>query len=358
MLKNTEKSQSNEEENKTSAIINNLTDGLLVFSKDGKLLLVNPKTEKLFKIKKEKIVGKSIKELSEITIFCPLTEILEEKLKKIKRKTFIKEIKINNNLILSVNLIPIADQKEKSGMLVILHDISREKLIEQMKTEFVSLAAHQLRTPLSIIKWIIKMFLDGDLGKINKEQKEFLKSAYNSNQRMIKLIDNLLNVARIEEGRYISETKSVDIEKIIQELIGLYKKTAKRKGLKISFKKPKNKPPLIKLDAEKIKIAISNLIENAVKYTLKGGRVTVFLKYDKKKIEVSIKDTGVGIPENQQKRIFTKFFRAANVVKIDTTGSGLGLYIAKNIIKAHGGKIWFESKENKGATFYFTLPIK
>jgi two-component system sensor histidine kinase VicK len=132
----------------------------------------------------------------------------------------------------------------------------------------------------------------------------------------------------------------------------------KRKRLKLEFKKPKTKLPQVAVDAEKMELVIQNLLSNAIKYTPAGGRVTISLKGSIKEIEVSVTDTGIGIPEDQKKRVFTKFFRAANAIRAETEGTGLGLFIVKNIIKAHQGKIWFESAEGKGTTFYFTLPVK
>lgn len=227
-----------------------------------------------------------------------------------------------------------------------------------MKTEFVSIAAHQLRTPLSAIKWTLKMFLTGDLGKITKEQADFLEKAYQSNERMIGLINDLLNVTRIEEGRYLYKPIFVDFEDLVQSVIKPFKEEIKRKKIKFEFKKPSKKPPKVKVDKEKIALVIQNLIDNAIKYTLTGGKITVRLKYTKKQLEFSVQDTGIGISKDQQSRIFTKFFRGAKAIRMETEGSGLGLFIAKNIIEAHGGKIWFESEEGKGSTFSFSLPFK
>ena len=343
-----------EEKNKTLAIITNFTDGILVFDKENKLLLVNSQAEDFLKVKKEAIIGKSILELSKVAALKSLVKLYKKRTKGVFRK----ELEISENLILQITIAPVSMKKEKSGTLVILHDITREKLIEKMKTEFVSLAAHQLRTPLSAIKWTTRMVLDEELGKINKEQREFLEDSYSSNERMIVLINNLLNIARIEEGRYIYKSILVDIKDITRNVVDFYKKEARAKGLKLEFKRPKEKLPQIMLDVEKMQIAIDNIVRNAIRYTVRNDKVIVSLKYDKEKIEFSVKDTGVGIPKNQQKRIFTKFFRAANVMRMDTEGAGLGMFITKNIIQAHRGKIWFESEPGKGTTFYFTIPIK
>jgi PAS domain S-box-containing protein len=347
------RNRAEQERNKTLAIISNFTDGLLVFEKE-RLSLINPEAESFFNVQAKDLIGKPLSELGALPNLQPLIKLLEEETDKIFRK----EIMIKENLILEVSAIPILREEKRAGILVILHNISRDKVIEKMKSEFVSLTAHQLRTPLSAIKWTLRMFMEGDLGKISKEQKEFIEKTYFSNERMIKLINDLLNVTRIEEGRYLYKTVLKDFEPVVQFMVNLYKEEAEKRNLKLKFKKPEETLPWVMLDVEKIKLAIQNLIENAMKYTPKGGLVTISLKHDKKEVELSVQDNGVGIPEDQQERVFTKFFRGANVVRMDTEGSGLGLFITKNIVEAHGGKIWFESKKDKGATFYFTLPVK
>ena len=343
-----------EERDKTKLIITNFTDGLLVFNEKRELSSINPQAEDFFKIKSKEVIEKPISELANIPNLLPLVDILGKEIKGIFRK----EMKIREGLNVVVSSIPIMREEEQIGTLIVLHDITREKMIERMKTEFVSLSAHQLRTPLSAIKWTLRMLLDGDLGKITEEQKDFIEKTYESNERMINLINDLLDVTRIEEGKYLYKPVFTSIEPIVQLVIDSFKKEIREKKLKFEFKKPEEKLPEVKVDAEKIRLAIQNLLENAIRYTRLGGEVMVSLKYLEGKIEFFIKDTGVGIPEDQQARVFTKFFRAANVIRMETEGSGLGLFIAKNIIEAHGGRIWFESEEGKGTTFYFSLPVK
>ena len=350
------RSETEEEKNKTLTIINNLVDGLLVFDSENRLSLVNPQVENLFGLKEKDMIGKTIFELSIFPTVEPLINLIG---KEIKREIFKKEIKIKENLTLEVTAVPVMIEGGKGLInLIILHDITREKVVERMKTEFVSVAAHQLRTPLSAIKWTLKMLLDEDLGKITPEQREFLQKTYTSNERMISLINDLLDVTRIEEGKHIYKPILTKIESIIQFVVNSYREGAERKKIKIIFKKTEEKLPKIVIDVEKIKLAIQNLLDNAIKYTPQGGTVTILLKRGKKEIIISIKDTGVGIPKDQQDRVFSKFFRGANAIRMETEGSGLGLFIAKNIIETHGGKIWFESLENKGTNFYFTLPVK
>ncbi|MBU4298700.1 hypothetical protein KJ636_01535 [Patescibacteria group bacterium] len=341
-----------EERDKTLSIINNLLDGLLVFNTENKLILINPRAENFLEVQVKEAVGKSISELAEFPNFKPLTTILGGGQKEIFRK----ELSFSENLSLEISGTSIMSGEKKLGNLIIMHDVSREKLIERMKTEFVSLSAHQLRTPLSAIKWTLRMLLDGDLGSISQEQRDILEKSYQSNERMINLINDLLNVTRIEEGRYLYKSIAVDLEEIVQARINSCKEKAEGKKIFLEFKKPEKKLFKVMLDVEKMELAIDNLLDNAISYTPQGGMVVISLKETEKNLEFSIKDTGIGIPAVQQKRLFTKFFRGTNAVRIDTEGTGLGLFITKNIIEAHGGKIWFESGEGKGTTFYFTLP--
>jgi PAS domain S-box-containing protein len=347
-----ERKKTEEEKNKTLAVIINFVDGLLVFDKEGRVSLINPQAENFCKLKGKEVIGKSILELSQFPDFKPIVEAVGKEMKGIFRK----EVPIREDLILEVTTAPIMREEEKIGTLMILHDVTREKMIERMKTEFVSISAHQLRTPLSAIKWTLKMFLDGDLGELTKEQREFLEKTYKSNERMINLINDLLNVARIEEGRYLYRPVLADIVPICQSVIDSCKEEIEKKKLKFRFEKPKGLPK-VRVDVEKISLAIQNLLENAIRYNREGGGIEITLEEKEGKIKFSIKDTGIGIPKDQQHRVFTKFFRAPNAMRMETEGSGLGLFITKNIIEAHGGEIWFESEEGKGTTFYFTLPV-
>jgi signal transduction histidine kinase len=232
----------------------------------------------------------------------------------------------------------------------------REKLVSRLKGEFISIAAHQLRTPLSTTKWILKMLLEGDFGPLLKKQEEFILKGYQANERMIRLVNDLLNVSRIEEGRFGLEFKRHDFNKFLKETVEPFKEKAGFKGVAFILKSSKE-PLLLNFDADRLKMAVGNLISNAVEYTPKGGRIVVSVEKDAPFVVVSIRDTGVGIPRKQQDRVFSKFFRGDNVVRMQTEGTGLGLYLAKNIIEAHGGRIWFKSEEGKGTVFHFTLPL-
>jgi PAS domain S-box-containing protein len=341
-----------EEKNKTMAVINNFTDGLLVIDHENKIELVSPTIEKLFKEKKENILGKSIFKINFKKIkLKPLIEILKK-----KKEVYRKEIELGEGILLEMTTAYF-DFGKRKGILVVLHDISKDKIIERMKTEFVSIAAHQLRTPLSAIKWSLRMILDGDVGSINEDQRDLLEKTYTSNERMIGLINDLLNVTRIEEGKFLYKPEKMQMEGIVVNVIQDSEDVIKMKNVSVKFEKSKKLLPPVVIDEEKMSLAIHNLLDNALKYTPEKGKIAISLEEKDNEIVFKIKDTGVGIPEDQKERIFTKFFRGSNVIKMETEGSGLGLYTTKNIIDSHKGKIWFESEENKGTTFYFSIPV-
>ncbi len=251
----------------------------------------------------------------------------------------------------------LKQKKYETAESIALLERQREKFIEGLKTEFVSIAAHQLRTPLSAIKWIIRMLLDEDLGPLNKDQKDYLTKAYINNERMVKLINDLLNVSKIEEGKFLSKPTKESLSKIIEEAFVLWVGAAKRKGLVLTFEKSKGRMPDVLVDKEKIVLVLHNLVENSIKYS-NQGEISIKIDFEKEnnRLVVSVKDNGEGIPQEEQEKVFTRFFRASNASKIDTEGTGLGLYIAKHIVQSHGGRIWFESEEGKGTIFYFSLP--
>jgi signal transduction histidine kinase len=350
ILEDTEQArrQAEEDRKKIQLIITDLVDGLLVFDEAGRLEVMNPQAEHILQVESATTLGKNLAGLASIDAFGTLLKMLQEEEDRLFRKEFTLR-----EAVLEVTELPF-----EAGTMLVLHDVTREKEIERMKTEFVSLAAHQLRTPLSAIKWSIQMLLEGDMGPVNAKQKEFLSRTYESNERMITLINDLLNVTRIESGRYLYQPAFVQLEDIIEAQMQLYKGEAERRGIALTFARPKEQCPKALVDPEKIGIVIQNLIDNALHYTSQGGEVTVSASHDTKELRVQVKDTGLGIPKGEQEKIFEKFFRASNVKKVHTEGSGLGLYITRHIVEIHGGKIWFESAEGKGTTFIFTLPIK
>ncbi len=346
----------NQTENRgiTSIIIENLTDGLLFFNKENKVSLINPAACRVFQINKDDILGRKIDDFSNFEKLSNLFYLLGKEIKEY----FKKELEINRDLILEVTSIPVEEKGDKIGSLVIIHNVTREKMIEKMKTEFVSISAHQLRTPLSEINWSLEVLGSEKIGKLTEGQKEVLKKAHYSNKRILNLVDDLLNVVKIEEGRRVYDLIPVDFENIVQSVIKLYQEKIRNKQIKFEFQVPNKKLPKVNVDTKKISLVIQNLLENAISYNIVGGMITIKLENKGKEIEFSIEDSGIGIPENEHKNVFQKFFRAENALKKETDGNGLGLFIVKNIVEAHNGRVWFESIKDKGSTFYFSLPVK
>ena len=232
----------------------------------------------------------------------------------------------------------------------------RLKQLDKAKSEFISIASHQLRTPLTAIKGLVSMALEGFWGPLNEEQKKHLKEVYNSGERLLKLIEDLLDVSRIESGKMEFEFQPVNLYNLTKEVAEELKPQAKKKGLYLEVVPPKKKLPSVKADPLKIRQVIQNLIDNGIKYTLRGG-VRIRFKKEKNKVIFSIADTGMGIPKDTIPLLFEKFHRGKEAIRKHTEGTGLGLYLCARLIEAHNGKIWVESEgEGKGSTFYFSLP--
>ncbi len=236
----------------------------------------------------------------------------------------------------------------------------RERLLSAAKSEYVSLLAHQLRTPLAGTKWNLKTLADGDWGPLNAKQKKFLERSYETNEQMIALVRDLLDITRIEEGRYGFELKKEDVGTFLAKVVNEFRDQAKVAGISLVLKKPRGrvKVPQIALDAEKMAMAVGNLIDNAIRYNKPKGSVEVGFAREGSNVAITVADTGVGVPKGQVGQLFGKFFRGENVVKMQVQGFGLGLFIVKNIIEKHGGAIAVESKENEGTTFTITLPAR
>ena len=234
---------------------------------------------------------------------------------------------------------------------------TNEKLTEldEAKDEFISMASHQLRTPLTSVKGYISMILEGDAGDINDLQKKFLNQAFISSQRMVYLISDLLNVSRLKTGKFVIENSETYLPDTVEQELKQLDETVKARGLKLEYKKPKNFPTVM-LDEEKIRQVIMNFADNAIYYTPSGGKIVVELKATNSTIEYAVKDSGIGVPRHEQHHLFTKFYRAVNARKARPDGTGLGLFMAKKVITAQGGAIIFNSTEGKGSTFGFTFP--
>jgi len=224
-------------------------------------------------------------------------------------------------------------------------------------SEVVSVVAHQLKNPLSVIKGYLEVLIGEELGKINAKQKEYLSDAFENVGRMSRIVNYLLDISRIEEGRYELKLEKVNLEKITSQVIKDFSFWVKASNCQILFKKPKKLPKVL-VDPLKIRQVIENLISNAVKYKSVGlGKIEISIKKKDKNLTFACKDNGIGIPKEDFKKVFSKFYRSEKAIELDPSGSGLGLHINKAIVTLAGGKIWFRKNKDVGMTFYFTLPV-
>jgi len=360
-----EKEKTLEEKEKIYTILHSIGDGVFVVDKDLKVILTNYMVEKISGFSSGEILGRKYSDVLNFIRESDKKKIKNDFIKESMEKERIEKMPDNTMLIRkNGEIIPVADSvapirnkdKEVIGCVVVFRDITKDYQIDKAKTEFVSLASHQLRTPLSAINWYAEMLLSGDAGKLNKDQKSFVNEIYIGNQRMVELVNALLNVSRIELGTLAIDPKIIDFKEISKNVIKELKEEIKRRNIEVRENYSRGLPK-IKADPNLSRIILQNIITNAIKYTPEKGTVNVLLKKDKDNLIIQISDTGYGIPKDQQDKIFQKLFRADNVREKDTGGTGLGLYLVKSILDQSGGKVWFESKENKGTTFFVHIPL-
>ncbi|MDX2776650.1 ATP-binding protein [Streptomyces caniscabiei] len=229
--------------------------------------------------------------------------------------------------------------------------------LDAAKDEFVSMASHQLRTPLTSVKGYISMVLEGDVGRITGQQRELLEEAFTSSERMVHLISDFLNVSRLKTGKFIIDRRPSDLVKLIDQEVASMQSTARAHNMELTFRKPAYFP-ILYVDEAKIRQVIMNFIDNAIYYSREATEIKVSLVINDGSAILTVKDTGIGVPKAEQAHLFTKFFRASNARRQRPDGTGVGLYLAKKVIIAHGGSMLFESVEGEGSTFGFRLPIK
>ncbi|MFA6353639.1 MAG: ATP-binding protein [Candidatus Paceibacterota bacterium] len=353
------------EKNKTMAIIANFTDPIIVLDKHYKINIINPAASRVFGLSNADL-DKQIATDNKFSI-SNFKSVIKKyyEIKEIKENTkeqiFInEEITIKENQrestykVITAKVLDI--NNEQIGVMKIFYDTTREKGIDKIKSEFISIAAHQLRTPLSAIKWGIKMVLEGDAGKLNAEQQELLNKGYISNERVIRLVNDLLNVSRIEEGRFGFNFEISDFKEVLDIAISNIDSLVAKNHQELNVEIPTGLPK-ISLDKERMVMVMQNLLSNAINYTPEYGKIQILAEIDKQSLHVKIKDQGVGIPDTDQPKLFSKFFRAANAIKLETEGSGLGLFLVKNIIEKHNGTISLKSEEGKGTEVDFFIPI-
>lgn len=254
-----------------------------------------------------------------------------------------------------ITVSPILLHKKPIGAIEVFRDLTSEIENDKLKSDFISIASHQLRTPLSAVNMYTRMLQGGLAGELTPEQLSYIQTILSSVERMNVLIDTLLNITRIEAGGIAIKLRDVRVDDLAREILAEFQPTARAKNIQLAAEIPETLPP-VHIDSLLVKEICANLLSNAIKYTPGGGTVRFALTVSDKEVRFTVADNGYGIPAAAQKNIFLKFFRAENILNKDVSGTGLGLYLIKSIAESLGGELWFESQENTGSTFYFTLP--
>lgn len=344
------------------ALFNSIGDGAISTDEFGKITGINPaalrllgytETDLLHKWFPRKIVACDEQGNTLPLIDRPITQAFLSG-ETISSKIYYKR-KDGSAMAVAVNVAPIMLRGRPVGAIEVFRDITLEFEIDRMKSEFISLASHQLRTPLSAIKTYSHMLLDGFMGELTPTQRKSLLTIVIATNRMNELISTLLNITRIESGSITIAPKIVNLQKVSEEVLKELKHTATVKDIELSLD-VHTRQPTVRTDSMILKEIITNLVSNAIKYTPPGGRVIVHIQNRGKSALVCVEDSGFGIPKEAKEQIFTKFYRAHNVVRRETSGTGLGLYLVKGLTEQLGGRIWFDSEEDKGSRFYLSLP--
>jgi len=278
-----------------------------------------------------------------IGFYNPIIQLSQVDMERMDRVSESVGVALDNKLLFEENKSVLRQLRESNAKL---------KELDETKDDFISMASHQLRTPLTSVKGYLSMVLEEDAGKLNKMQREMLGQAFFSSQRMVYLIADLLNVSRLKTGKFIIEPAPVNLAEVVGQEIGQLKDMAASRSLTLTYEKPKEFP-VLNLDETKTRQVIMNFVDNAIYYTPAGGHVNVKLVSNPSTIELRVEDDGIGVPRSEKPHLFTKFYRAGNARKARPDGTGLGLFMAKKVIVAQSGALIFESQEDKGSTFGF-----
>lgn len=358
-----------EENARNEAIFYSMNEGLIVMDREFKIVLMNRAASVMLRTAPLEAVGQDIKKVLRPCLvdgkfvegYLPVEQALEGELLNVTPEDGIYfRNKAGQEFPVAMMLSPLFNKEGKhkivQGAVIVFRNAAQEKSLDEARMNFISIASHQMRTPLTSVKWFLEMLLDGDAGPLNKEQKYFVDTAYKGLDRMVHLVNMLLRIARIEAGRLPMEPRLLNIKDITLEVVSVLKHEMKLKAQKVEIGTKPDPFPLALICEERVWQVIQNLISNAGKYSPRQSIISVSIELKGDLIEYLVTDHGIGIPRNQQDRVFERFFRADNSVKIDSTGSGLGLSLAKSLVESWGGKMWFESEEGRGTIFHFTIP--
>lgn len=345
-----------------SALFLNIGDGAIATNEQGKISRINDQALKILGYTYEEAIGEWFQKIiialdehgNTIDLMNrPITRAILSG-KPVSTKMFYKP-KTGKPIPVAVTVAPIILNGIPNGAVEVFRDITREYEVDAMKSEFISLASHQLRTPLTAISTYTHMLLQGFKGPVSDEQRDFLETILASSDRMNELIDTLLTVSRLESGAVTVNLTEVNISALLRNIKQELWPLAKTKLQSLEIELPPEKVNA-QTDALLLTEICTNLMSNAIKYTPKEGHIDIKLRENVHNITIIIKDTGYGIPKDLQSRVFTKFFRAPNILKEEAVGTGLGLYMVKELTESLGGKITFKSRENHGTTFTVVLP--
>jgi PAS domain S-box-containing protein len=345
------------------ALFASIGDGAIATDEFGKITQVNRVAQHILGFRDNELIGEWFpKQIVALTPEGVPVNLIDRPITKafltglpISEKMFYRR-KNGLSVPVAISVSPILLEGKPIGAIQVFRDITLEQEIDRMKSEFISLASHQLRTPLSAIKTYSHMLVDGYMGEVTPSQKKSLRTIISATNRMNELISTLLNITRIESGTIAVTPKLLQMDKISDEVLKELSLMAGDKSIQLTLKRTGTGNMSIKTDSLILKEIITNLVSNAIKYTPDNGSVTINVHPRSHDIQVSVADTGWGIPKYAQDQIFSKFFRAHNIVKRETTGTGLGLYLVKGLLDRLGGKISFVSEEGIGTTFSFSLP--
>lgn len=351
-----------EQQAEAEAMFTSIGDGAITTDEFGRITRINPVAEQILGYTHEELVGEWLPKKIVATdaegtplnlIDRPITRSFLTG-RPVSEKIYYRT-KSGDIVPVYISTSPILVDGNPLGAIEVFRDITLEQEVDRMKSEFISLASHQLRTPLSAIKTYSHMLIDSYMGEINEAQKKALRTIISGANRMNELINTLLNITRMESGTIAVTPRLLDVVQIGHDVVKELSLMAAENEVTLTCKSLGPGDKTVKTDALILKEIIINLTSNAVKYTPEGGKVTITVRATAGEVIIKVSDTGWGIPKASQEQIFSKFFRAQNIVKRETTGTGLGLYLVKGLCDAIGGKIWFKSEEGKGTDFYLAL---
>jgi len=339
--------------NKIMLMIDDLPEGIIIINKKNEISIINSRAEKFLGVDRRQLLNKSILELGNVSGVKKIVFPVLFNFKGAHKE----EIEVRKNFILELLIEPLVPGKNNTAKLIILHDITKTKMAQAEKNKFVSIVAHQLKSPLASTRLSLKVLLNDEFGKLSRQQKDILEKTRINNESLIYLVEDLLKEAQADGIGRSDNRAPINLEELVLPIADFYREETKRKKISLKLIKSNKKLPEVLADPEKIKMVVQNLIDNAIKYTPVNGKIEINMVAGKGDVEFSVRDSGIGIPDDQKDKIFSRFSRATNVFKAKVSGSGLGLAIAKDIIEKSHGKIWFESTENEGSAFFFSLPI-